>query len=571
MRALSVAFGLMLSFSSVALAGAIEDCNQSKDLGLTIRSCTLIIEGHAKGNKDFAYNNRGFAYHWKNQENLAIADYTRSLQLNPSHAKAYTNRGIAYISRKDYDNAIADLDQAIHVEPKDNEPYIQRGWAKYYKGEGEQAVADFNQAIVLNSRWAGPYEGCGRVYFDKGDYELAITNFGAALALNGRQFDAWMGRGWAHYLKGDRDHTTEDFYRAITDFSAAMAVSPENASAAKTGRGLSSLALGGSIGGALEDFNESLLLEGNSIDALWGRGRIFEQQGRRSLALADYRKAIELKANDSRQANFQNKARARLLVLDAPSTGIAQTDGQIVEAKQQAPMGRRVALVIGNSAYKSVAPLANPRNDAAVVAGELTSLGFEVIERRDLGVAGMRKALGEFEDKTVGAEWAFVYYSGHGMELDGHNWLVPVDAELLRSTDVPDEAVALDRVLARLNAASKLRIVVLDACRNNPFISRMVMNRVSTRSVARGLAPVEPTHGEVVFYAARDGNVAFDGKGANSPFAEALVRHMDEEGIELGWFFREVTSSVLAATSNQQEPFVYGRLPAERYYFRWGK
>ena len=316
---------------------------------------------------------------------------------------------------------------------------------------------------------------------------------------------------------------------------------------------------------ALDDFNEVLRLKADSISALWGRGQSYEQQGLRSLALADYKKAIELKAMGSEAAGAQNKARARLIILEAPAAPVQTSEAA---ARPQGPMGRRVALVIGNGAYKSVGELSNPKNDAGAVAGELTRLGFEVIEKHDLGVAAMRKALGEFEDKTPGAEWAFVYYAGHGMELDGHNWLIPVDAELARATDMPDEAIALDRVLARLNAASKLRIVILDACRNNPFISRMVMNKVSTRAVARGLSAVEPAHGEVVFYAARDGSTALDGKGGNSPFATALVKHMDEDGVELGRFFRRVTSTVLAATGNQQEPFVYGRIPDEDFYFK---
>ncbi len=282
------------------------------------------------------------------------------------------------------------------------------------------------------------------------------------------------------------------------------------------------------------------------------------------LALADYKKAVELKAAGN-EKNAQYKVRARLIVLEAPSASAPAPVQATTEAQAK---GRRVALVIGNSAYKAVLELPNPRNDAAVVAAELTHLGFEVIEKHDLGVAGMRRVLGEFEDKTAGAEWAFVYYAGHGMELDGRNWLIPVDAQLARATDAPDEAVPLERVLDRLSAATKLRVVILDACRNNPFLSRMVMSRVSTRAVARGLTAVEPSHGEVVFYAARDGNVASDGKEGNSPFAVALVKHMDEDGVELGRFFRRVTSSVLAATHNQQEPFVYGRIPDEDFYFK---
>ena len=322
---------------------------------------------------------------------------------------------------------------------------------------------------------------------------------------------------------------------------------------------------------ALEDFNEALRLKANVANSYWGRGQAYERVGHRSLALADYKKAIELKATGPDDIFAQKNALARIAALEAPAFApiSAHASGAAAApAKAPGPMGRRVALVIGNSAYKAVDALRNPKNDADAVAGELARLGFEVIEKHDLGVAAMRKALGEFEDKAAGAEWAFVYYAGHGMELNGRNWLIPVDAELVRATDTPDEAIPLERVLDRLTAASKLRIVILDACRNNPFLTRMVMSRVATRAVARGLTAVEPAHGEVVFYAARDGSVASDGTGGNSPFATALVKHMDEDGVELGRFFRRVTSTVLAATGNQQEPFVYGRIPDEDFYFK---
>ena len=229
---------------------------------------------------------------------------------------------------------------------------------------------------------------------------------------------------------------------------------------------------------------------------------------------------------------------------------------------------RRVALVIGNSAYKAAGPLKNPANDAAMVGGALSRLGFEVVEKRDLGVEQMRGALRDFEDKAAGREWALVYFSGHGMELNGKNWLLPVDVALSRASDLPDEAIPADRVLERLSGVNKLRIVILDACRTTPLVERMAMNKGITRTVAHGLAAVEPTHGEVVFYAARHGSVALDGTSANSPFASALVKHMAEDGVEIGRFFRKVTTSVLAATNNGQEPFVYGRIPDEDFYFK---
>ncbi len=227
-----------------------------------------------------------------------------------------------------------------------------------------------------------------------------------------------------------------------------------------------------------------------------------------------------------------------------------------------------MALVIGNAAYQTVEPLANPVNDAMAMGRSLTRLGFEVVEKHNLGVAQMRDALRDFEDKASGADWALVYFAGHGMEMSGRNWLVPVDARLGRSTDLGDETIQLDRVLERLSGAKKLRIVILDACRTSPFIARMAVTRGMARSVRFGLAPIEPSHGEVVFYAARHGSVAQDGAGNNSPFAEALVKHMGEEGMELGRFFRKVTSSVIETTANEQEPFHYGRIPDADFYFK---
>ena len=370
--------------------------------------------------------------------------------------------------------------------------------------------------------------------------------------------NAYNNRAWGRFKAGKAAE-------AKSDADKAVSLAPADADPRST-RGLILLALGDTKG-ALDDFNEGLRLKADDIGSLWGRGQVYEIQGLRSRVVADFKRVIEVKAATADETDVQNKARARLIVLEALAAPKPAQNSNVAQMPQT-PMGRRVALVIGNGAYKAVDPLINPKNDAGAVAGELTRLRFEVIEKHDLGVVAMRKALGEFEDKTAGAEWAFVYYAGHGMELDGHNWLIPVDAELARATDMPDEAIALDRVLARLNAARKLRIVVLDACRNNPFIARMVMNRVSTRAVARGLSAVEPAHGEVVFYAARDGSTALDGKGGNSPFASALVKHMDEDGVELGRFFRRVTSTVLATTGNQQEPFVYGRIPDEDFFFK---
>ena len=233
---------------------------------------------------------------------------------------------------------------------------------------------------------------------------------------------------------------------------------------------------------------------------------------------------------------------------------------------------RRVALVIGNAAYKAVVELPNPRKDARDVAAALKAAQFaEVVERYDLGIQQMRDALAAFEDKATGADWAVVYYAGHGIEVDGRNYLVPVDAQLKRATDVEDETLPLDRVLARMAAAGKLQLVILDACRFNPFKQRMA--GAGTRIVGeRGLARIEPTHPNVVVaYAARDGQVALDGKpGENSPYARALLKYLAEPGLELGNMFRKMRDEVLAETGGRQRPYEYGSLTSQQLFFKPG-
>jgi len=232
-----------------------------------------------------------------------------------------------------------------------------------------------------------------------------------------------------------------------------------------------------------------------------------------------------------------------------------------------APAGRRIALVIGMSAYTHVGRLRNPASDARAVAAVFRRLGFaEVIEREDLSRAGLEETLKDFGDKAADADWAVVYYAGHGVEMNGENYLVPVDAKLDRADHVEEETVTLKRVLSKAEAARKLRMVILDACRNNPF--RMASADGRSRAIGRGLSPVEPAGGVLVVYAARGGTVADDGGTEHSPFAEALLTHVETPDLEISLLFRKVRDQVLAHTHNAQEPFVYGSLPGDGFYFK---
>jgi len=222
---------------------------------------------------------------------------------------------------------------------------------------------------------------------------------------------------------------------------------------------------------------------------------------------------------------------------------------------------RRVALVIGNSAYKSVPRLANPVNDAALVGGMLKKAGFDSVDiKLDVNAADMRRSLREFANRTRDAEVAVVYYAGHGIELDGNNYLIPTDATLETDGDVLDETVALDRALFAVEPAKQLRLLILDACRDNPFAKTM-KRTVASRAIGRGLAKIEPTSpNTMIAFAAKAGSTASDGDSKNSPFAAALVERLPTPGLDLRKAFGFVRDDVLKNTGYKQEPYVYGSL-----------
>src|SRR5215510_3361112 len=222
---------------------------------------------------------------------------------------------------------------------------------------------------------------------------------------------------------------------------------------------------------------------------------------------------------------------------------------------------KRVALVIGVSEYQQAPRLPNPSRDAEAMAALFKQAGFDVVvSKRDLGIADLRRTIREFSETSRDADIAVVYYAGHGIEVDGVNYLVPTDAKLASDFDIEDETISLERVMKALDPAKRLRLVILDACRDNPF-TRSMKRSVASRAIGRGLAKVEPTMTDtLVAYAAKAGAVAADGDGQNSPFAIALTKHITEPGLDLRIAFGRVRDDVLKATANRQEPFVYGSL-----------
>jgi uncharacterized caspase-like protein len=273
-------------------------------------------------------------------------------------------------------------------------------------------------------------------------------------------------------------------------------------------------------------------------------------------------------------------APARVASPDSIPTPEVSAPAPVPASAQQ---GRRVALVIGNAAYKNANALKNPEHDAEVVGASFRAVGFDsvtVLEdaTRDKMIAGLRA----FAAEAATSDWAVVYYSGHGMEAFGTNYLIPVDAKLALDRDVASETVSLDQVMAAVDGAKKLKVILLDACRTNPFLAPM--HRTASldvgltaasaaptasvvRSVDRGLGEIKVPGGTLVVYAAKHGQTALNGQGKDSPFAVAIVQRIATPNVEINKMFRLVRDDVLEATAGRQEPYTYGSLPGNEDFF----
>jgi tetratricopeptide (TPR) repeat protein len=489
-----------------------------------------------------AYNNRGNAYNNKHDYDRAISDYDQAIQFNPKFAIAYNGRGSAYRNKGEYDRAISDFDEAIQLDPKYNIAYNSRGLAYNGKGEYDRAISDLDQAIRLDPKPAQTYNNRCLAYYGKGEYDRAISDCDQAIRLNPNYVSAYNNRGMAYNGKGEYDH-------AIADLDNAIQLGPTANHYSHRG-----FAYGqkGDFDRAMAELDKAIALDPKYARGYSNRAAIHLLRGDRDHAMADYQTALRL---------------------DPGLAGAA--DVKKVQVALGVQADRRVALVIGNSGYTSslVQALPNPRRDAKLVADALRQAGFDATELMDLGHDGMVQALRSFRDKADNADWALVYFAGHGIEINRANYLLPVDAKLVDSRDVELEAVSYEAMLNAIGGAKALRIIILDACRNNPFKAQMRQTAALRGNLDRGLAaPPETEPGTLVVYSAKEGQAAVDGEGVNSPFAQAFVARLKMPGRELRRMFDDVRDDVLEATSKRQQPYTYGSVPGRRdFYFVAGR
>ncbi len=439
-------------------------------------------------------------------------------------ALTLTNRGNAHGKLKDLDSALVDFEAAIKLNPKLAAAHNFRGIALRTRGDYELAVESYSAAIALQPQVAVYYRNRGIAYRWKRDLDKALADLDQSIKLNPNSAELFNERGFVLRLK-------REFTRALADHAEATRLSP------------------------------------NAWQSYSYRGYTHEARNDLRAALADLRKANEMQPREE----F--------------TRAIARIEGKLAKQAAQPPGGKpqssasgaapalpgggaaRVALVIGNANYRAAGALPNPKNDAEAVSKALNTAGFQVVLANDLSREQFASVLKNFSAMADGSEWAVIYYAGHGIELGGNNYLVPVDAKFASDRDVSLEAVTLEQILQSVEGASKLRLVILDACRDNPFAQKMIRSSGS-RSIGKGLGNIEPEGTTLVAYAAKHGQTAEDGTGRNSPYASALIRNIQTPGLEINQVFRRVHDEVLAATGKRQQPFTYGALPSEPFVFR---
>jgi uncharacterized caspase-like protein len=230
----------------------------------------------------------------------------------------------------------------------------------------------------------------------------------------------------------------------------------------------------------------------------------------------------------------------------------------------QARAEKRIALVMGNSAYVNTAPLTNPGNDVADIAAALRRLDFQVIEGRDLDKRSMERTVRQFAVELPGTDVALFYYAGHGMQIGGQNYLVPTDAKLSGEGDLDFESVPLSLVMKQMEREAKTSLVLLDACRDNP-LSRNLARTMGTRAaqVGQGLAEVRTGVGTLIGFSTQPGSVSLDGTGRNSPYAAALLDHIEVPGKDVSAVLVAVRNDVLKATSGRQVPWEHTSLTGQ--------
>ena len=395
----------------------------------------------------------------------ALQDFNQAILLAPRNAAPYNERAQVYLDVGELEKATADYNQAISLDPRSWRPYSSRGEALRQKGELDRALDDHNAALKIEPLSDDALINRALTLRDKGKVDEALADLDEAIVLNPKNALAYGNRAEMRRISGDLE-------RALADADKAIALVPRSALLhCRKGETLTSLA---QLDQALAEFDAVRAIAANAVCAYTGRGQALEAKKDNVGAKAAYSEALAQKAerdpDPAMGKSAQMLARARIGALQEvksrlKAASLSPTPPQTSEVASPVSNEKRVALVIGNSSYARVGFLPNAKKDAEGVAAAFRKIGFQNVRiATNLTREAFIEALRAFEDDAREADWAVVYYAGHGIEMAGVNYLIPTNARLASDRDVPDEAVSLDRVLAAAAPAKKLRVVILDAC-----------------------------------------------------------------------------------------------------------
>lgn len=586
---------------SVDLAAMLEArgraylANQQRDLAIADLNEGIRISPSAD-----LYSSRGEIHFQNRAYDLAIADFDEAIRLDQKSKRLYLLRGRAHAARQSPQQALADFDEAIRLdggvssvgtnattERKTAQAALLLQQMSTISPDCLDVKVDVRSRIAQCKSLlaAGKVESDlllsslrNRIADDDNNDRTAdvISNTTVMLALDPADIETLKLRAVAYVA-------TKEFDLALADFTQLARLNP-GSKEALMGRG-AMLIEKGDFDGAIAELNE-VLRKAKDASALTLRGRAYAGKQEYARALSDYDDALRLEPRDADIVRLREAARMALATgrlqaaLPAASrdpaaaTTAKAANQQIVAAPPQvpaispvpplprAPIGKRVALVMGNGAYQHVPKLENTLNDARTMRDALTALGFEVIYGENLDRRSMGRHIGEFSSIVRDAEAAIVYFAGHGSTFGDIPYVVPVDSRYEKLSDIPTELIQVETLVSELRRAKGVRLVILDACRDNERELELRRLDAAARgqaarggAVGRGLARLQNPDGLIVVYSTQHMTTAADGNpGGNSPFTGALARHLMSPGIDIKDVLFRAGQDVITQTGGAQRP-----------------
>lgn len=523
----------------------------------------------------------------------ALEDLAACIAVAPApHPQPFSLRATIYAALERFDEALDDLARAIRADPKISHHFAQRALILERLDRFSEARADLDAAISLDPRNQNAWINRAMLWARYGDVERAFADYSQAETVGGLQtWYALSGRARLAVSLGEPLRGFTDWTRAAELAALPVQVAQFHVRAGNLARDYLK-----DLDKAQQSYARALAAQPSHADALIQRGIAFERARRFDDASSDYRKAGDITRDNPVEKGVHDYSLFRLEVLRARQSrkagdpplppninvlsGSAQRGGK--------DRGLRIALVLGNAAYEHVTPLMNSDRDAESVGAALSEAGFaRVTVATNLDRDQTDRLLRQFAAETVDADWALVYYAGHGAEIDGINYAIPVDASMDTLRKADEHAISIGRMFSAVDRAKHLGLVVLDACRDDPFVQEAhraaARKRTFDTSADAGLDPLISRRKElggglagmrlaelnkIALFATQPGQVTLDGDELNSPFTRAFLSNLPTPDLDLRRFFERVRRDVVDGTQGRQRPALNGRLrEGERFSF----